>query len=177
MDQMMKLSIMWVKYPAPLDSFITTSKHRYIPTRCLNEQGRVILNDLSAGIHEFFPFTLFLGHSHISVVDNNELGHHFYSAQLQHLLQCSAKLERADLWHILKSVYCMSGYYGRWRLSYLKGYCNYPGYFDSERVVVDLEEWTLSWWMKFRQTHSQRLRSAAHPLHFVSYLISMFWFI
>lgn len=175
----MMIMIKWVKYPSLLNSSMTTLKMPFIiPRQYFNEQGRVILNDLSFGNYFFYPFTLTLGYSDVYVIDEDGRDHKFNAAQLEHLLQRSTKLERADLWHILKSLHHILGQNGSihdWR--YPQECCDYPGYSKLGRVVVDLEEWTLSWQTNLGQTGSQCLRSATHPLHFVTYLISMFWFI
>ncbi len=76
-----------------------------MPTQYLTKQGRVILNDVSFGDHNFYPFSLILNYPNVYVMDHYEPDHNFNAAQLEHLLQRSTKLERADLWHILKSAY------------------------------------------------------------------------
>ncbi|PBK80337.1 hypothetical protein ARMGADRAFT_80163 [Armillaria gallica] len=140
---------------------MTTPEMPYItPRQYLNKHGRVILNDLRFGNHNFYPFILTLGYPNVYVKDANEPDYKFDAAQLEHLLQRSTKLERADLWHILKNVHYILGYTGAKVWRYPQECCDYPGYSELGRVVVDLEKWTLSWQMNLGQTHSQHLRKS-----------------
>ncbi len=130
--------------------------------RYFNEQGRLILDDLSLGYHVFLPFVLHLGHSGVSVDaimnDYNHGTRCFDIAETECLLKRSAKLQRADLWRIFESVYFLLGKNGWFTYRYPGRCYNYPGYAGSGRVAVDFDEWTLGWTVKSGQKSSRRLR-------------------
>ncbi len=82
-------------------------------THYFNEQGRLILDDLSLGYHVFSPFILHLGHSGVSVDaimnDYNHGTRRLDVAETERLLKCSAMLQRADLWRMFESFYFLLG--------------------------------------------------------------------
>ncbi|KAK0239397.1 hypothetical protein EDD85DRAFT_949250 [Armillaria nabsnona] len=153
----------WIQQQEQDDS---DGKTLHAQTGCFDEQGRVILNDLSLGYHPFIPFELHLGRSGVSVDANMNLYNHatrrYGVVELERLFQHSAKLERTDLRHFYESVYFLLGYNTWCCYSYPERCYNYPGYAGTGRVVTDLEEWTLHWTVKSGRQGLRRLRSVVN---------------
>ncbi|KAK0451259.1 uncharacterized protein EV420DRAFT_730027 [Desarmillaria tabescens] len=132
-----------------------------ISYNCFNEQGRVILDDLTLNDHFYKSFVLHLGCSRVSVVmctregtkgsDDLDLPH------LEHVFSCPTSLQKDYLWQIYESIHLLFGR-NTWRcFDYPESCPGYPGFVSYGRVVGDLEEWTLEWTRDSERSNSRHL--------------------
>ncbi|KAK0442012.1 uncharacterized protein EV420DRAFT_1082717 [Desarmillaria tabescens] len=136
-----------------------------ISYNCFDEQGRVILDDLTLNDYFYKSFVLHLGCSRVSVVMYTEEGTKGSDdrdlADLEHVISRPTSLQKDRLWQIYESIHLLFGR-NTWRCFHYPESCpGYPGFASYGRVVGDLEEWTLEWTGDSERSSSRHFKFVA----------------